>query len=158
MKNIYFVALAIVVLIYMLMSIRKNSLGVKTSFGWIIGALIILFLSIWPKSIDWFAIMLGIDYPPALFLTLCVVFLFVVDFRFSKKIQEQQEKITDLAQELTDAMYTLPIALNNLSGQFNTDWGVFSAASLVTAVPVIILFISLSKFMVSGLTLGGVKG
>ena len=58
----------------------------------------------------------------------------------------------------TDTMYTLPIALNNLSGQFNTDWGVFSAASLVTAVPVIILFISLSKFMVSGLTLGGVKG
>lgn len=58
----------------------------------------------------------------------------------------------------TDTMYTLPIALTNLSGQLNTDWGIFAAASLVTAIPVIIVFISLSKFMVNGLTLGGVKG
>lgn len=58
----------------------------------------------------------------------------------------------------TEEMYTLPIALTNLSGQLNTDWGVFAAASLVTAIPVIIVFISLSKFMIGGLTLGGVKG
>ena len=57
-----------------------------------------------------------------------------------------------------ETMYTLPIALTNLSGQLNTDWGVFAAASLVTAIPVIIVFISLSKFMIGGLTLGGVKG
>ena len=55
-------------------------------------------------------------------------------------------------------MYTLPIALTNMSGQLNTEWGVFAAASLITAIPVIIVFISLSKFMVSGLKLGGVKG
>ena len=101
MKNIYFVILAIVILIYMIQSIRKNSLSVKISFWWIIGSLLILVLAIWPKSIDWFAVMLGIDYPPALLLTLCVVFLWVVDFKYSKKIQEQQEKITDLAQELS---------------------------------------------------------
>ena len=58
----------------------------------------------------------------------------------------------------TNDMYTLPIALTNLSGQLNTDWGIFAAASLVTAIPVIIVFISLSKFMIGGLTLGGVKG
>lgn len=101
MKNIYFVILALVILVYMIQSIRKNSLSVKTSFWWIIGSILILVLAIWPKSIDWFAVMLGIDYPPALFLTLCVVFLFIVDFKYSKKIQEQQDKITDLAQELS---------------------------------------------------------
>ena len=101
MKNIYFVILALAILVYMIQSIRKNSLSVKTSFWWIIGSILILVLAIWPKSIDWFAVMLGIDYPPALFLTLCVVFLFIVDFKYSKKIQEQQDKITDLAQELS---------------------------------------------------------
>jgi hypothetical protein len=101
MKNIYFVILALVILVYMIQSIRKNRLSVKTSFWWIIGSILILVLAIWPKSIDWFAVMLGIDYPPALFLTLCVVFLFIVDFKYSKKIQEQQDKITDLAQELS---------------------------------------------------------
>ena len=101
MKNIYFVILALAILVYMVQSVRKNSLSVKTSFWWIIGSILILVLAIWPKSIDWFANMLGIDYPPALFLTLCVVFLWVVDFKYSKRIQEQQEKITDLAQELS---------------------------------------------------------
>ena len=56
------------------------------------------------------------------------------------------------------SMYTLPIALTNMSGSFNTDWGIFAAASLITAIPVIVVFIALSKFMVNGLTLGGVKG
>ena len=101
MKNVYFIILALLILFYMIQSIRKNNLSVKTSFGWIVGALLILVLAIWPKSIDWFASLLGIDYPPALFLTLCVVFLWIVDFKYSKKIQEQQEKITDLAQELS---------------------------------------------------------
>ena len=55
------------------------------------------------------------------------------------------------------SMNTLPIELTNLTS-IATDWGMFSAASLMTAIPVIIVFISLSKFMVSGLTLGGVKG
>lgn len=58
----------------------------------------------------------------------------------------------------SESMYTLPIGLTNMSGVMGTEWGVFSAASLITAIPVIIVFISLSKFMVNGLTLGGVKG
>lgn len=55
-------------------------------------------------------------------------------------------------------LITLPLALTNMQGQFNTEWGVFAAASIMTAVPVMLVFISLSKFMVGGLTLGGVKG
>lgn len=57
-----------------------------------------------------------------------------------------------------DKMLTLPVALTNLQGQFTTDWGIFAAASFITAIPIMIVFISLSKFLVGGLTLGGVKG
>lgn len=53
---------------------------------------------------------------------------------------------------------TLPVGLVNMQGQFSTEWGVYSAAALITAVPVMILFISLSKYLVGGLTLGSVKG
>lgn len=53
---------------------------------------------------------------------------------------------------------TLPVGLVNMQGQFSTDWGIYSAAALITAVPVIILFISLSKYLVGGLTVGSVKG
>lgn len=56
------------------------------------------------------------------------------------------------------AMMTLPVGLVSMQGTFNTDWGILSAASLLTAIPAMSVFIALSKFMVSGLTLGGVKG
>jgi arabinogalactan oligomer/maltooligosaccharide transport system permease protein len=55
-------------------------------------------------------------------------------------------------------MMTLPVGLVSMQGTFNTDWGILSAASLLTAIPAMIIFISVSKFMVTGLTLGGVKG
>lgn len=60
---------------------------------------------------------------------------------------------------ITDtSLKTLPVGVTGLQDALSTPWGLLSAASLLTAIPVMILFIGLSKFMVSGLTLGGVKG
>ncbi len=53
---------------------------------------------------------------------------------------------------------TLPVGLVSMQGQFSTAWGIYSAGALITAVPVMILFITLSKYLVGGLTVGGVKG
>ena len=53
---------------------------------------------------------------------------------------------------------TLPVGLVSMQGQFSTAWGIYSAGALITAVPVMILFISLSKYLVGGLTVGSVKG
>ncbi len=100
MKNIYFIILAVLVVIYMLSSIRKNKLSIKTSFGWIMGAIAMIILAIFPKSLDWLSYLLGIEYPPALFLTLCVIVLFIIDFNNSKKLEEYRQKIIELAQRL----------------------------------------------------------
>lgn len=53
---------------------------------------------------------------------------------------------------------TWPIGLNRLVGQFQTDWGTYSAASLMVAIPVMLLFMYSSRYVISGLTLGSVKG
>ncbi|MCB2360056.1 sugar ABC transporter permease [Clostridium estertheticum] len=53
---------------------------------------------------------------------------------------------------------TLPVGLVSMQGQFSTAWGIYSAGALITAVPVMILFICLSKYLVGGLTVGSVKG
>jgi len=56
-------------------------------------------------------------------------------------------------------MYTWPIGLRSAySSQFTTAFGKFGAASIMMAVPAMILFLYSSKWLVSGLTLGGVKG
>lgn len=54
-------------------------------------------------------------------------------------------------------LHTLPVAIFNMTGALSADWGVFCAACLVTAVPVIVLYIGMSRFLISGLTMGGVK-
>ncbi len=48
--------------------------------------------------------------------------------------------------------------LQRMQGQFQTEWGAFAAASIMVAIPVMALFLYSSKWLVSGLTLGAVKG
>jgi multiple sugar transport system permease protein len=53
---------------------------------------------------------------------------------------------------------TLPIAIATFQGQHGTDWGLVFAASLIAAVPVIIVFVSLQRYFVGGITSGAFKG
>lgn len=55
-------------------------------------------------------------------------------------------------------LFTLPLGLESLSGTFQTEWANYAAGSLLVCLPVVVLFISLNRFLISGLTLGGVKG
>ncbi|MBI5243602.1 MAG: ABC transporter permease subunit [Elusimicrobia bacterium] len=54
--------------------------------------------------------------------------------------------------------YTWTLGLFELQGQFLTQWGMFAAGSFLVTIPVLLLFLYSSKWLVSGLTLGGVKG
>ncbi len=55
--------------------------------------------------------------------------------------------------------FTLSIGLYRyLSDQFNLRWGPFAAGALLAGIPVIVLFQFLQRYIVSGLTQGGVKG
>jgi arabinogalactan oligomer/maltooligosaccharide transport system permease protein len=55
-------------------------------------------------------------------------------------------------------LYTLPLGLKSFQSNLTTEWGLYAAAALIVSIPVVILFIILSKWLVSGLTLGSVKG
>ncbi len=101
MKNIYFVIVAVLFMIYMIVEIRKEKLSIKESFWWMMSSLLMLILALFPYSIDWLAEKLGIDYPPSLLFVICIVFLLFINFRNSKRISEQQIKIIDLAQNIS---------------------------------------------------------
>ncbi len=54
---------------------------------------------------------------------------------------------------------TLAVGLQQFIGErYSENWGPFAAGALLAAIPVVILFIFLQKFMVGGLTQGAVKG
>jgi len=56
--------------------------------------------------------------------------------------------------------FTLSMALYGMQGQYaaNTPWSQFAAMSIVVSVPVVVVFFALQKYIVGGLTMGGVKG
>jgi arabinogalactan oligomer/maltooligosaccharide transport system permease protein len=59
----------------------------------------------------------------------------------------------------TSKHQTLPVGLFNFIGtQYAESWGPFAAGVILAALPVMILFTSLQKFVVQGLTAGSVKG
>lgn len=55
-------------------------------------------------------------------------------------------------------MYTGPVGLRFFVGGFSQQWGYFAAGSIIAAIPVVVLFLLLQKYLVSGLTAGAVKG
>ncbi len=65
-----------------------------------------------------------------------------------------------LAATLMDKenMYTAPVGLGFFVGGFSQQWGYFAAGAIIVSIPVVALFFYLQKYLVSGLTAGGVKG
>jgi len=57
-----------------------------------------------------------------------------------------------------EQMYTAPVGLRFFVSGFSEQWGYFAAGSIIAAIPVVILFLFLQKYLVSGLTAGAVKG
>jgi arabinogalactan oligomer / maltooligosaccharide transport system permease protein len=55
-------------------------------------------------------------------------------------------------------MYTLPIGLQQFVNQFNTDYHLMSAAAIVITLPVLLFFLIAQRYLISGLSSGGVKG
>jgi len=54
--------------------------------------------------------------------------------------------------------FTLAMALRSMQGQFATPWSDFAAMSILMSIPIVLLFFLAQRYIISGLTVGGVKG
>lgn len=100
MKRIYFVIVAVIAIVYVITEVRKGKFSIKESIYWFLASLIMLILAIFPTLLDSLAAFLGIGYSPSLLFTICIIFLLFINFRSSRKIAEQEEKIIELAQDI----------------------------------------------------------
>jgi ABC-type maltose transport system permease subunit len=69
------------------------------------------------------------------------------DYILASIILQRKEELTFMV-----GLYTV------VSGQFNTQWGIFAAGAIIGALPIVLLYIALQDQIVSGLTAGAVKG
>jgi multiple sugar transport system permease protein len=58
----------------------------------------------------------------------------------------------------SEALKTLPVAMNSFILKFDVDWGSMSAGTVLSIVPTIVLFAFAQRFIVQGLTQGAEKG
>jgi len=54
-------------------------------------------------------------------------------------------------------LFTLPLGIKSFQASMSTQWGLYAAASILVSVPVVIVFLALSRYLISGMTLGAVK-
>ncbi len=62
---------------------------------------------------------------------------------------------------MSEDHYTLPVGIMQfigLTGSTSSQWGVFAAVSIMVSIPVMVVFLSLQRYLISGLTSGSVKG
>jgi multiple sugar transport system permease protein len=58
----------------------------------------------------------------------------------------------------SEALKTLPVAMNSFILKFDVDWGSMSAGTVLSILPTIVLFAFAQRFIVQGLTQGAEKG
>lgn len=68
------------------------------------------------------------------------------------------EFLLALTFNTSNDMYTLPVGLASMISTTGQAWGDFAAASLLVSLPVALLFLFFQKFLIEGLSAGGVKG
>jgi glucose/mannose transport system permease protein len=56
------------------------------------------------------------------------------------------------------ALQPITVALNNLAGSYSVEWNVQMAGALIAALPTLLIYIFLSRYFMSGLLAGSVKG
>ena len=56
-----------------------------------------------------------------------------------------------------EAMYTLPVGINNLQGMFSSNWRFIAAGSVISVIPIIIFFLAMQRYFISGENEGALK-
>jgi arabinogalactan oligomer/maltooligosaccharide transport system permease protein len=59
---------------------------------------------------------------------------------------------------VADKSYTLPVGMQTYVFEFAQNWEKLTAAAVIVTIPAVVVFLIAQRYLVSGLTRGGVKG
>lgn len=96
--NFFYVAIGILLIVYIFLNVQKHLMSEGESILWMVGAVFILILAIFPDIIILLANLVGITYAPSLLFFLTSVFLLIFSFRNSQQLSILAEKNKELIQ------------------------------------------------------------
>lgn len=99
MINIFFIILGLISITFVYKKVKKNLFSEKESLLWMLGAILVLVLSIFPKVIDSISLFLNINYSPSLLFLLSILFLVYMVFRQSQDLSQLNSKVKELGQK-----------------------------------------------------------
>lgn len=99
--NLLFIIIGIILIIYIIKCVINKTFDMYESIFWIIAAVAIIILAIFPKSLDAISLKVGVSYSPSLVFLLGVVFLLFINFKQSRLLNDAKQKIVELTQELS---------------------------------------------------------
>jgi raffinose/stachyose/melibiose transport system permease protein len=59
--------------------------------------------------------------------------------------------------ETSSSTYTVPVAISSFFGSYSTSYGLVFASVILASLPVVVLYIVLSRLFVEGITAGAIK-
>lgn len=90
-------------LIYIISNIRRQKINFRYGIGWMLVAVLIMLLAIWPQTLDLISYALGIAVPVNMLFFMGFILLVIVVFFLSRSVSDLSEKVKQLSQELAIA-------------------------------------------------------
>ncbi|NOY76626.1 MAG: DUF2304 domain-containing protein [Calditrichaeota bacterium] len=99
--RLFLLLLSLGMFVFILQLIRGRRLKIEHSILWLTVSVLMIILSVWQGFTDQIARAIGIDYPPALYFAIAIVFAFLMLLHLSMELSKMKDRIKTLNQELS---------------------------------------------------------
>ena len=100
-----FIGASIFTFIFVIRKIRKQGLNINQSIVWILWAIVLLILSVFPGLALWISNQLGFMSTSNFIFSLFIFFLYIITFSQASELSKVQDKNKELIQKLSIKEY-----------------------------------------------------
>ena len=99
------VVIGLAMILWVLDTMKKKKLNEAQSIFWLIGAVGIIILGIFPQLLSWMAGLLGIWWEPAILLFFLIILLLFITFNHTREISVLLNQLTELSMQIALLKY-----------------------------------------------------
>lgn len=98
--QIFWVGASIIFIFALLTLIKQRILSERHSLLWLLFGIVMLMITLWPKILDFLALVFNIYYPPALLFLVGILFCITLILYLTAIVSNLSGKLTILTQEV----------------------------------------------------------